>query len=452
MVGPKYKEPMPELSAEFTEQSDVKGPPIELKDWWTQFNDPTLNAMIEEAIVNNYDLRISLERIAEVRARYQFDTANLYPEIDLNASISRQRVSQALFDAPFFGPPVQNLFLFGFDASWELDFFGRLRSLQNASFFDLQASYESFRGVYITLIAELAKNYATFRALQQQIETTREQIRVSKEQLTMTEVRYQAGLQSDIEPLQAVAELEALQATLPPLEANLSETLYLIAVLLGRQPENIPAEWLFSQPIPVARGKIPVGLPSDLLRRRPDIREAERKLAAATSRVGATVAELFPTFSLTGSFGYQSEQWGSWFTKPAETWSIGPNLFWPFIDFGRIRSKVDLSKAAEREALLFYEKTVLEALQDVEDSLTAYSHEEKRLRELSLQIVNLKKSRDLTEAKYRAGLDSYSSLLNAEQQVLYAQQTLISSEQSLSEDLMAVYKSLGGDWSCCTTP
>jgi outer membrane protein, multidrug efflux system len=452
MVGPRYEEPVTQFAPEFNEKSGSEGGVIDLRDWWTQFNDPILNGMIDEAIIGNYDLKIAGERIAEVRARYQFDSANLWPEIDINASAARERLSQALFDAPFVGPAIQNQFLFGFDASWELDFFGRLRKLKNASYFDLEASYEEFRNVYISLLAEVARNYAAFRSLQQRIENTLRQIRVGEERLFMAEVRFQAGLRSDIEPLQVHSQLDALRASLPPLEAEKNGALYNISVLLGRQPENIPEEWVPFQPIPKARGRIPVGLPSDLLRRRPDIRQAERRLAAATSRVGAAVAELFPTFSLTGSFGYQSDQTNNWFTNQGETWNIGPNVFWPFIDFGRIRSKIDLSKAAQREALLHYEKIVLEALQDVENALTAYYNEEMRLKQLTAQIGHLKQSLDLTAVKYKAGLDSYTNLLDTEQQVLFAEQTLIGSEQTLSEFLMAVYKSLGGDWPCSAMP
>lgn len=452
MVGPRYEEPAIDFSSAFSSSDPSSGKEIDLRTWWTQFEDPILNAMIDEAIVNNYDLKIAAQRIAETRARYQFDSANLWPEIDVNASVARERISQALFDSPFLGPPVQNLFLFGFDASWELDFFGRLRSLKNAASFDLEASQENFRNVYITLLAEVARSYASFRGLQKRIETTLFQIRVGEDRLLMANVRYQAGLASDIEPLQSEAELDALRASLPTLETDKQNTLFQIATLLGKQPETIPEEWLTARPIPEAAGKIPVGLPSDLLRQRPDIRQAERQLAAATSRIGASIAELFPTFSLTGSFGYQSDHTSNWFTHQGEAWSAGPGVFWPMIDFGRIRSKIDLSKASEREALFNYEQIVLEALKEVEQSLTVYSNQQKRLKELRAQVKHLKESRDLTAAKYAAGLDSYTNLLDLEQQVLFAEQTLVSTEQSLSESLMAVYKSLGGDWSCSTTP
>ena len=452
IVGPRYETPVTEFAPQFTENEETVGPEVDLRTWWMQFNDPILDSMIAEAIEDNLDLQIAGERIAQVRARYQLSSANLWPEIDVVGSVSRYRNTQSLCPPESICPPVQNFFQLGFDASWELDFFGRLRSLQSAALFELQASQENFRNVYITLLAEVSRNYSFFRSLQQRIELTIDQIQINIDRLQMAEVRYRAGLRSDIEPLQVQAELEALQATLPPLEAQKNATLYNIAVLLGRQPEEIPEEWCAPQPIPQAKGKIPLGLPSDLLRRRPDIREAERLLAAATSQVSATIALLFPSFSLTGTFGYEANTTNNWFTFKSETWSVGPGVFWPFIDFGRIRDQIDYTKAVQREALLNYEKIVLEALQDVESALVAYSEEQIRLDRLGAQIDSLRESRDLTAALFKAGLRSLTELLDAEQQVLLATQTFISSEQALSEALIAVYKSLGGDWPCYATP
>ncbi len=449
MVGPRYCPPQEEFAPEFTEQEPVQG---DLNDWWTQFDDPVLNGMVDEAIASNYDLKIASARIAAVRADFQFASAQLWPEIDASGSAIRERLSQNLVDSSSFGPPIQNLFQLGFDASWELDFWGRLRSLKNAAFFDLEASWENCRNVYITLLAELTRSYAFYRALQQRIDLTLRQIDLAKEQLYLSEVRNRAGLRATIEPLEAESQLQALQASLPPLESDLKQSLYAIAVLTGRQPENIPEEWTGRMPIPQSRGKIPVGIPSDLLRRRPDIRQAERQLAAAVSRIGAAVAELFPAFSLTASFGAQSSQANNLFTKGSETWSVGPAMFWPFIDFGRIRSRIDFQKAVEKESLWNYEQTVLKALEDVESALASYAKEEARLASLGAQVESLKLSRDLIYVKYNAGLVSLSEALDAEQQTLLAEQAALTSEQTLSENLMAVYKSLGGDWTCCSTP
>ena len=466
MVGPNYQTPETDIAAAFSETEDTAGSEVDLKEWWMQFDDPVLNEMIDEAIVNNYDLKIAAERIAQVRAQYQLASDNLWPEIDLNGTTIRQRISQNIFNNAFNrtsfnqtsvpttlnGPPVQDLFIIGFDATWELDLFGRLRRLKESAYDELEASWENFRNVYISLLAEVATNYANYRSFQRLIENIQGQIELGREELSLSSARYAAGLRAEIEPLQRSASVDGLQALLPPLEAEVKQALYSIAVLLGRQPEQIPQNWAAPQPIPQARGKIPVGLPSDLLRRRPDIRFAERRLASATALVGAAIAELFPTFSLNGSFGFESIQSNNWFTKRSQFWSIGPSVNWPFIDFGRIRDQIDYQNAVQREALYFYEQTILKALEEVEDALAAYTQEEARLNELAAQTGDLKQSRDLTLSLYQAGLVSLSDLLAAEEQVLTAEQTLISSAQSLSVDLMAVYKSLGGEWTCSNTP
>ena len=469
MVGPNYQTPETEFSSQFAENDENLGSEADLKEWWMQFNDPILNEMIDEAIVNNYDLRIATERIAQVRAQYQFASDNLWPEINLNGTTIRQRISQNIFNNSFNriafnqtnvptrlnGPAVQDLFIIGFDASWELDLFGHLRRLKESAFYELEASWENFRNIYITLLADVATNYANLRSYQQLVSNIWDQIEVNQQELGLSESRFDAGLRSEIEPLQRKARLDFLSASLPPLEAEIRQSLYSLAVLLGKQPEEIPEKWLDPLPIPQANGKIPIGLPSDLLRRRPDIRLAERKLASATALIGAAIAELFPSFSLTGSFGFESIQSSNWFTKKSQFWSIGPSMFWPAIDFGRIRDRIDYQNAYQRETLLIYEKTILQALQDVESTLAAYTKEETRLNRLAAQISDLSQSRDLTAALYRAGLSSLSDLLAAEEQVLEAQQTYILSQQTLSTDLMAVYKSLGGEWGgnqCSNTP
>jgi NodT family efflux transporter outer membrane factor (OMF) lipoprotein len=452
LVGPRYQTPETALEPEFLEEADSAGAEVDLKTWWTQFGDPVLDRIIDEAIVNNYDLRIAGERIAEARARYQFDWANLWPEIDLDGSAVRERVSQTLFDSSFLGPPVQNLFTIGFDASWELDFFGRLRRIKEASLDEYQATQENFRDVYVTLLAEVCRNYAALRALQQRIDLAEEQIRTAADALSLSAARFDAGLQSEIGPLESAAELEAIEASLFPLQAEMSRTLYSLAVLVGRQPEQIPGEWREASPIPKAAGRIPVGLPSDLLRRRPDIRRAERKLAAATALVGAAIAQLFPTFSLTGGFGFQSDEANTWFEGQSRTWNVGPSVAWPVIDFGRIRSKINLQNALQREALLEYEQTVLKALEEVEDALSAYAKEDLRMKRLFSQVENLRSVCDRTESLFRAGLSSFTDVLDAEREWLAARQILVSSEQALSVDLMAVYKSLGGEWECSSTP
>ncbi len=452
MVGPRYETPQTSFAPSFSESAGYGEAEIDLKTWWTQFGDPVLDAMIQEAVERNYDLKIAMERIAEARARYQYEGANLWPEIDVTGGVERERISQNLSDSPFLGPAVQNFFTLGFDASWEIDLFGRLRSLKEAALDEFQATQENYRDVYITLVAEIVRNYALLRSLQEEILLTQERIEVSKEELFLSASRYRAGLKSQIEPLDSEGRLDGFNASLFPLQAEMQTTLYSLAVLLGRQPEEIPEEWLKRAAIPKAAGKIPVGLPSDLLRRRPDIRKAERELASATAQIGAYVALLFPSFSLSAFFGYQSSEASEWFKQGSQTWSVGPNASWPFIDFGRIRSQINLQNAVQREALDNYEQTVLNSLKDVESALASYSREEKRLQSLSLQAANLQAVSDRASSLYRAGLASFSDFLDAKQNWLASEQERVKSEQSLSLYLVAVYKSLGGEWECCSTP
>ena len=452
MVGPKYREPEPEMAQDYLMKIDTEEQIVELKTWWKQFNDPVLDGLIEDAIGHNFDLQIAIERIEEVKARYQFASSNLWPEIDVEGQTIRQRFSQALFDAPFLGPPVQDFFALGFAASWEIDVFGRLRSLKKEAFESWKASVEAFRDVYISLIAQLASIYTRLIAVDKRIDLVLMQIDTLKELLHLSSVRFQAGLRSEIEPSETEATLKSIQALLPNLQAEKNELTYEMAILLGKAPEAFKEEILLGKEILEAKGKIPLGLPSELLQRRPDIRRAESELAAATYRIGAEVANLFPTFSLTGSFGFQSDSSDRWFTHKAQNWSFGPSVFWPLINFGRIRSQIDFSKALQRQALANYEQTVLKALQDVETTLSAYLNEEKRLEELAFQLDSLEKVYQLTNIKFQAGLDPLSTALSAKLKALFVEENVILSRETLSRTLMGLYKSLGGDWSCESTP
>ena len=473
MVGPNYETPVTTFVEEYDEPAIPEGAEVDLRTWWTQFNDPILNEMIDEAIRANYDLRLAAEHIAQVRATYQLSAAKLWPEIDLVGSTTRNRISQSLIEIPnsgllgeagklfpslanilnsLLGQPLQDLFIVGFDAFWELDFFGKLRREKEAAKDHLEASVEDYRNIYIALLADVSRYYSAYRTLQAKIQVTQEQIDVYTTLWELSTVLYNAGLRSDLEPLTVEAELENIRTRLPPLERAQQQVLYSLAVLLGRQPENISESWLAMGPIPQAAGRIPIGVPSDLLRRRPDIREAERLLAAETALVGARVAELFPSFNLNGNYGYESVKSNNWFKPRSRAWSVGPNVFWPTIDFGRTRDMIDEQSAVQREALAHYEQTILLALQDVENSLVSYIQDSVRLEEIQRGVDDLKEVCDLFDVLYKAGLSSISEFFEAEASYLLAKQDLIDAQGSLSTDLIAIYKSLGGDWECSDTP
>lgn len=446
-VGPHYQTPEVALPTSYYEPHDKKEIDLsELKEWWTAFHDPLLNALIHEALSQNLDLKIAIEKIHQVRAEYQIETAELYPKIDLTAEQKRTRISQNLFDSSFLGPPMQNFYKVGFDASWEIDIFGKQRRAKEGAYYTYEAEVESARDIYITLLSEIAATYIQVRGFQQKIALSKRDIYIQKELLELAEVRFVAGLDSELSPQEIEVNLEESQALLPTLETSYRQSLHRLAVLLGKTPESLHGDFSEQQAIPINTSPIPVGLPSDLLRRRPDIRKAERLLAAATANVGEAIADLFPRFSLLGSFGFESNKTHNWFKAKSHSWSLGPNIDWPIIYFGRIRSNIRAQNAKQEQALLNYEQTILTSLEDVENSLVAYYKEEERTHRYEKQVKASRRTYELTRDKYLSGLVSFSILLDADSALVFAENNLVDSQQSLSTHLVALYKSLGGDW------
>ncbi|MCP5505067.1 MAG: efflux transporter outer membrane subunit [Chlamydiales bacterium] len=446
-VGPNYQTPEVALPSSYHEPHDKEEIDLsELKEWWTTFNDPLLNVLIHEAISQNLDLKIAVEKIHQVRAEYQIEAAELYPKIDLTAEQRRTRISQNLFDSSFLGPPLQTLYKVGFDASWEIDIFGKRRRAKEGAYYSYEAEVNSARDVYITLLSEIAATYIQIRGLQQKIALSKRDIYIQKELLELAEVRFVAGLDSELSPQEVAVNLEESQALLPTLETSYRESLHRLAVLLGKTPESLHVDFEEQGTIPVSDTPIPIGLPSDLLRRRPDIRKAERILAAATANVGEAIADLFPRFSLIGSFGFESNQTNNWFKAKSRSWSLGPNIDWPIIYFGRIRANIRAQNAKQEQALLNYEQTILTSLEDVENRLVAYYKEEERVHRYEKQVEAARRSYVLTRDQYLSGLVDFSSLLDADSTLVFAENNLVESQQSLSTNRVALYKSLGGDW------
>jgi len=446
-VGPNYQTPQIALPTEYETQASLsEEEEVELRSWWTQFEDPQLNVFIHEAIAQNLDFKIALEKINQVRAQYQIKAAELAPKVDMTVEERRTRISQNLFDSTFLGPPLQNFYKVGFDASWEIDIFGKRRREKESAFYEYEAERENARDVYITLLSEVARHYIEIRSLKHQIHITKRQVFIQRELLDLTESLTEAGLSSEID-LQAIrATLEATRARLPPLETTLKETIHGLAVLLGKAPENFEDELTNEAPIPFSTQEIPVGLPSDLLRRRPDIRRAERQLAAATANVGSAIADLFPRFSLIGDFGFQSNSSARWLKAQSRTWSFGPNMDWPLFYFGRIRENIRTQNALQEQALLSYEQTILTALEDVENSLVGYYKEEERRSRLIQEVEAKHRIYELKRDLYLSGLADFQAFLQADQELLDAQNSLISSTETLSTNLVALYKALGGEW------
>ncbi|HEX2929781.1 MAG TPA: efflux transporter outer membrane subunit, partial [Candidatus Binatia bacterium] len=384
-VGPDYREPKLATPASWQEaqQKGVDIRPLELTQWWTSFNDPLLNSLVERAAKSNLDLRTAEARIREARASRAVTASGLWPTVDVSASYSRNRTSENALALGTLAPQgggrlEQDLFKTGFDASWEIDVFGGVRRGIEAADATIDATVESRRDVLVTLLGDVAKNYIDLRGFQRRLVVARNNLKAQQDTLELTRIRFQAGLTNDLEVAQAEAQVSTTMAQIPTLESSLKQSAYSLDLLLGRAPGALWNELAQETAIPSLPPEILVGLPSDLLRRRPDIRFAERQLAASTAQIGAATADLFPKFFLTGIFGLQSISASDWFTGRSRYWSIGPTISWPIFDAGRIRANIEIRNAQQEQALTQYEKTVLAAFGDVEKSLVNYSREQVR--------------------------------------------------------------------------
>lgn len=471
MVGPKYQAPEVAMPDAFEESQAQNETDEDLFQWWKQFNDPVLDELITEALHSNYDLRIAIEKIEQTRAQYRIERSHLWPEIDLNATATRTRISQNLFPGPAaaaaaapaastggsFLPGFLNIFQIGFDAIWELDFFGKFRHAKKAAHYVWESTKEDADSVMISLISEVAVNYITLRAIQQKIQLQQAKVSADEQELAIAADLYEIGIDNELQLTSLISMLETDRAALPVLETSFKQTVYALAYLLGAQPEGLIERFEDVYPIPSSSGKVPVGLPSDLLRRRPDVRSAERQLAAATEQIGAAIADYFPHIALTGislgggnkigsSAGFESNKLNELFKSASRMFSIGVGLNWDILDFGRVRGQVDVNKSLERQALLTYEQTVIGSLKDVESALVAYFEEEKRLDSLQQKVDAERRSLEIMLDLYEVGLANEIQVLERKRSLIDSESQLVESEQSLAGDLIAVYKAIGGNW------
>jgi multidrug efflux system outer membrane protein len=460
MVGPDYRPPAMKLPARWdgndqqAKQAENHDDKTDLAAWWQSFDDPILNQLVAQALSSNLDEKIALARIREERAYVVISRAGLFPSIDTSGSYTRQRYSA---NTPFgFFPQLlprdENIYEAGFDASWELDVFGGIRRGVEASKAELAASIENERDVRVTLLAEAARDYVEVRALERRIQIAKANLRDQSDSLRLAQARFEQGFAPELDVFQARSLLETTQAQVPELESELAQTVHRIGVLLGREPDALQAELSDVTPIPgiadpdAIAVRIPAGLPSDLLRRRPDIRAAEREVAAATARIGVATADLYPKFSITGTAGLESISTSDFFFGTSRMWQVGPTMTWPIFEGGRIRANIEVRNAQEEQALLTYRNTVLIALAEVEDALVAYAKERTRHQALAASAEDFKRSQLLALDRYEEGYATYLDVLEAQRSLYTAQDSLAQSDQQIIDDLIAIYKALGGGW------
>jgi NodT family efflux transporter outer membrane factor (OMF) lipoprotein len=468
-VGPDYTPPPTPVPTVYLEDRPDETEEItdeDLVGWWATFNDPFLDELLNIAIEGNFNYRIALEQVYQARAQYWIQFTQILPELDAAGTASRYRVSRSFSTTPVISPttglplsPLQNFFQVGFDAIWEIDLFGKLRRSAGAAYDLWEASWEEVRGVKITVLSEVVATYGTICAYQEKKYIAQQVVELDQELLDLSRVRFYAGLANEQEADQAQAQLEGDTAQLAIVDATLKQEIYSLAVLLGQLPELLLCSFEEARPIPFSQGKIPVGLPSELLRRRPDIRSVERQLAAATEQIGVSVAELFPSVSLTGSsssfasnplqganVGYSSDNISKLFRPASLIWGIGGFVQAPIFDFGKRLAGVDASVSYRNQVYYAYQQTVIQAFQETEQALATYFDDEVRERSLSRQVEVNWRILELAADQFQAGLVSYSDVLAAREVWLVSLNALADSQQALVTDLVAIYKALGGDW------
>ena len=414
--------------------------------WWRLLGDPALEQLIQRAVAGNLDVKLASARVYEARSQRAVIAADAYPRVDLDANASRSRQSKNTAQSSFVGGRNVNLFQAGFDANWELDFFGRVSRNVEAADADIQSIEEDRRDVLVTLVSEVARNYIELRGAQQRLDIAHRNIQTQQDTLDIASSRHRAGLTSDLDVAQAESSLSNVRATVPPLDRSAQAAIHRLGVLLGKPPGALAEELAASSSVPGLPPEVPVGLPSELLRRRPDIRRAERELAAATARIGVASAELYPRFSLTGSFGFAAEKVPSLPDASSRFWSFGPAMKWPVLDWQRIRSNIRVQEARTEESLLRYEQAVLRAFEDTENALTGYTREQARRRLLADSVASNQRAFNLANDLYKSGITDFQRVLDSQRSLFNSQDALSDSDRAVASNLVALYKALGGGW------
>ena len=452
-VGPNFKSPaastdMPAdwigpTSQPTTQGSIATSGPADVAVWWNTFNDAQLASLIDRAIESNLDLKQATSRIREARAARGVAAADLYPNVDTSANYLRSRSSNSRIGA---FDHSADLYRAGLDASWEIDIFGGVRRGVEAADANIQFAVEDRRDVLVTLASEVALDYLDLRSFQRQIDIARRNLESQEKSLELTQRKQRGGVIGSLDVANAQAQVASTRSAIPLLESSARQAIYAIAVLLGQQPADLLDELSEPAPIPGTPPTIPVGLPSELLRRRPDIRRAEADLHAATARIGVATADLFPRFSLTGAFGFSGSQASDLVNFGNRFWSFGPAVSWPLFDAGRIRSNIQVQDARQEQALLTYRRAVLVALQEVESALIAFEKEQQHNEALVEAVDASRRSVDISTRLYTEGRTDFLNVLTAQRALLASEDALAQSDRAIAQNLVSIYKSLGGGW------
>lgn len=450
-VGPDYQPPTPSLLAAWSRDSGAGVTPattndsVQLSRWWSVFKDPILTELMERARTGNQDVRQAEARLRQARAQRNQAQAARMPTVAANASARRSRGSEETGSGQ-----TASMFANRFDASWEMDLFGAQRRQIESAQATLEASQEEVRDAQVSLFAEVALNYVEVRLYQARLAITATNLAAQSETYAMARWRQQASLVTQLDVDQARLSLEQTRSEIPSLQTGLEQAENQLATLLGQAPGSLKAVLDGPSVLPTPAGEIAVGVPADVLRRRPDVRRAERRLAAQTAQIGVAQAARYPDFTLSGSIGLEALTVGNLYTVGARTAQAAVQAGWTLFDGGRIRQTVEIQTALQEEALGVYEAAVLTAMQEVEDALVAYANEQDRRRALREAVVAGQSAFELARNKYASGLVDFQAVLNTQQALLTVQDKLASSDAEVVSHLIRLYKALGGGWNPLT--
>jgi NodT family efflux transporter outer membrane factor (OMF) lipoprotein len=460
-VGPNYhpvETKMPDGYVAASSGSEASKPSnqgvIEATVWWKSLNDPELNTLIDLAIANSPDLKIMLDRVQEARTQEEAVLGGALPEVNLSASTAiggGSDLTKGRADSPLRagdnGADFSKITrIAGFDSSYELDLFGQYRRRIEAAEYDTQATIAGRNNVLITVIADVARAYIDMRAGQMQLSVLQKNTDNLNDYVKLTQERFDRGITNELDVTLAQRQLSSLEAEKAPLAAQIRAAQYVIATLLGKFPEDMVKELDSPGMVPSLPGNIAAGLPLDLLRRRPDIQEAERQAAGATARIGVTEGDLFPHVSLVGGTGVQGGQLSGSANPASFIWSLGPSVSWSILDFGTLDALVDKADFHAKEMLVQYRKTVLNAVLEVDGSLGAYKAQEDRLAKLGDALVASRRAVELSNDRFNRGLTDSLNVIDAERQEYDLEAQYVTAQQSAAEQFIALYKSLGGGW------
>jgi multidrug efflux system outer membrane protein len=448
-VGPNYKTPEPPVADGIRESFDNAEAATFSKDgdvgeFWQTFRDATLENLVAQALTANHDLRIAQTRVRAARALRRDAAFDLLPSINAGGGYTKQRTAAATTQPG--APRETELYDAGFDAIWELDFFGRVRRGIEASNAELGAIEAERRDTLVSVTAEVTRTYFELRGQQQQLDVARRNVANQSSTLDLAKARLEAGSGTEFDTARAQAQLSATRGTIAPLEAAVARSIHRLSVLLGREPGALRAELTPPANLPPLPGIVPVGDPAGLLRRRPDIRVAERDLAGATARIGVAVADLFPRVSFTGNAGYIATDRDGLGDGGSDAFVLAPGISWAIFDLGHVQARIGASRANRDGALLRYEQTVLQALEETENSLVTHARSRDRLVHDEEALKASTTAADLARVRYENGASDFLQVLDAERTLLESEDRLARSRTEAATSLIAVYKSLGGGW------